>query len=239
MTYYSKHSNPGAVLQDILLRRAVIFGALIFLALLAFELFNYSTTEFALRDVIGELHFFGVQWSTILALAFCCIDFAGVAHLFTPQHGADEPTEVWYLFAAWLLAAAMNALLTWWGISVAIVNHQSMGGAVIAQATLLKTVPVFIAIMVWLTRVLIIGTFSIAGERLFGLLAARQKRSRRTRPTSQVVQPLSYAKSINSKNNYRPAPKPPSEPEPTYGLPEPTYHSISASPHSSNTVARR
>jgi len=37
------------------------------------------------------------------------------ARLFTPEQGRDEPAEVWYLFGAWLLAAAMNAILTWWG----------------------------------------------------------------------------------------------------------------------------
>ena len=30
-----------------------------------------------------------------------------------------------------------------------------------------KIVPVFVAVMVWLIRVLIIGTFSLAGDRLF------------------------------------------------------------------------
>jgi phage FluMu gp28-like protein len=45
-------------------------------------------------------------------LTFCGIDFAGIARLFTPEQGRDEPAEVWYLFGAWILAAAMNATLT-------------------------------------------------------------------------------------------------------------------------------
>jgi hypothetical protein len=47
--------------------------------------------------------------------------------MFTPEQGADEPAEVWYLFGAWLLAAAMNAMLTWWGVSVAIHQSQQPG----------------------------------------------------------------------------------------------------------------
>ncbi|GAF95342.1 unnamed protein product, partial [marine sediment metagenome] len=43
-----------------------IFGALV-----AFEIFNYGTTEFALGDLLGDLGFAGIRWSTILALAFC------------------------------------------------------------------------------------------------------------------------------------------------------------------------
>lgn len=147
--------------------RGKLFGFLIIGALLAFELFNYSTTDFALNDLIGGLRFAGVRWATILAIAFCGIDFAGIARLFTPQQGENGPKEVWYLFSAWLLAACMNAMLTWWGVALAIVNHDSLGGTVISHDTLIEVVPIFVAIMVWLIRVLIIGTFSVAGDRLF------------------------------------------------------------------------
>ena len=135
-------------------------------ALLAFEIFNYSTTDFAMSDLLGDLRFAGIRWSTILALAFCGIDFAGIARLFTPEQGAEEPNEVWYLFGAWLLAATMNAMLTWWGVSIAIANHNTLGNAY-PRDTLLKVVPIFVALMVWLIRILIIGTFSVAGDRIF------------------------------------------------------------------------
>jgi hypothetical protein len=146
----------------------VVFGVLIVVALLAFELFNYSTTEFALKDILGGLRFAGIPWATILAIAFCGIDFAGLARMFTPEAGADEPREVWYLFGAWMLAAMMNAMLTWWGVSIAISNHETLGNGIVARRTLIQVVPVFVAIMVWLIRVLIIGTFSATGDRLFG-----------------------------------------------------------------------
>ena len=148
-------------------RRGAIFGAILLSALLAFEVFNYSTTAFALNDLLGNLKFAGIAWATILAFAFCGIDFAGIARIFTPQRGRDEPTEVWYLFGAWLMAALFNAMLTWWGVSVAIMDHTSRGSVLIGEATLTKVVPVFVALMVWLIRVLVIGTFSIAGENIF------------------------------------------------------------------------
>ena len=147
--------------------RGLIFGALIIGALVAFEIFNYTTTDFALRDLLGDLRFMGLRWATILAIAFCGIDFAGLARLFTPERGGGEPKEVWYLFGAWLLAAAMNAMLTWWGVAIAVLNHESLGGAVLSRETMLKVVPIFVAIMVWVIRVLIIGTFSVNGSRLF------------------------------------------------------------------------
>ncbi|GAB4398902.1 MAG: hypothetical protein OHK0052_22120 [Anaerolineales bacterium] len=172
------------------LQRGLLFGVLIIGALLAFEVFNFSTTEFALSDLLGELNFAGIRWATILAVAFCGIDFAGIARLFTPEQGADEPMEVWYLFGAWLLAAAMNAMLTWWGVSIAILNHDTLGNAVVARETLLKVVPVFVALMVWLIRVLIIGTFSVAGDRLFSQADAHEVKTRRAQPAAQPARSL-------------------------------------------------
>ena len=167
-TNFQNNRGIRSMLRGVTIRRGMAWGVIIIGALLAFEIFNFSTTQFALADVLGNLKFAGVPWATILALAFCGIDFAGIARLFTPEQGRDEPAEVWYLFGAWLLAAAMNATLTWWGVSVAIVNHKSLAdGVVMSDTTLTKVVPVFVALMVWLIRVLIIGTFSVAGERLF------------------------------------------------------------------------
>ncbi|MDP2778299.1 MAG: hypothetical protein Q8O48_11715, partial [Anaerolineales bacterium] len=102
-------------LKSASLKRGAIFGCILISALLAFEIFNFGTTSFALQNVLGDLQFAGLRWSSILAFAFCGIDFAGIARIFTPEQGRDEPAEVWYLFGAWLLAAGFNAILTWWG----------------------------------------------------------------------------------------------------------------------------
>jgi hypothetical protein len=207
--------------------RGLLFGALIIGALLAFELFNYSTTDFALNDLLGGLRFASIRWATILAIAFCGIDFAGIARLFTPEQGADEPKEVWYLFGAWLLAATMNAMLTWWGVAIAIVSHDSLGGAVIPRDTLLKVVPIFVAVMVWLIRVLIIGTFSVAGDRLFSQadVSFRPRTSSSLSTTKDSIRPAP-AQPIT----FRPVPKAASEAERhSYIRPEPTYHPVGMS----------
>jgi hypothetical protein len=220
------------------LRRGLAFGAIIIGALLAFEIFNYSTTEFALSDLLGELEFAGIRWATILAVAFCGIDFAGIARLFTPEDGVDEPAEVWYLFGAWLLAATMNAMLTWWGVSIAILNHETLGNAVVSRELLLRVVPIFVAVMVWLIRVLIIGTFSVSGDRLFtqaedGLKRTQFSGSRRVRSLNNgnTVKKNPVPSSLSSVKapSYRPSPKPPRSPEPKYTHPEPTYHPVSMS----------
>ena len=159
--------------------RGAAWGTMIIGALLAFEVFNFSTTQFALHDMLGDLTFAGMRWATILAIAFCGIDFAGIARIFTPEQGRDEPAEVYYLFGAWILAAGFNATLTWWGVSVAIANNGSMqAGTVLSAATFTKVVPIFVAVMVWLVRVLIIGTFSLAGDRLFTTATQNQSQYR-------------------------------------------------------------
>ena len=228
MSYRSK--GFGSMLRGISGRRGLAWGVIIVGALLAFELFNYTTTQFALADVLGNLKFAGVTWSTILALAFCGIDFAGIARLFTPEQGRDEPAEVWYLFGAWLLAAGMNATLTWWGVSVAIVSHNSLaGGVVLTNTTLTKVVPIFVAIMVWLIRVLIIGTFSVAGDRLFSQADTRINQRTTNRPP--VLQPAS---SLTSRPRptlttpFRSAAKV-ARPESNFPRSEPTYHNLSMS----------
>jgi len=241
-------------LKNVSLRRGAIFGGIILSALAAFEVFNFGTTSFALRDVLGDLQFAGMYWSSMLAFAFCAIDFAGIARIFTPEQGRDEPAEVWYLFGAWLLAAAFNAMLTWWGVSVAIQNHSAMGGALVGQTAMTTIVPIFVACMVWVVRVLLIGTFSVAGERLFTLADVND------RPTSyrrnqapaysaaqpRTVQPIQRQEVNPPLNNYpRPAPKPRPNPAPSYGInhPEPTYHPVGMSAMSrgenSNPSVRR
>ncbi len=248
--------------------RGAAWGTMIIGALLSFEVFNFSTTQFALHDMLGDLTFAGVRWATILAIAFCGIDFAGIARIFTPEQGRDEPAEVYYLFGAWLLAAGFNATLTWWGVSVAISNNANLQStAVMSAATLTKVVPIFVAVMVWLVRLLIIGTFSLAGDRLFTTAPqhqtqyktqyqsqqpynTQQQRSstyQNQRPINQPVnQPiLRPASQINrpvnsNASSFRPAPKPttPSQ-QGSFIPPEPTYHPVSYNARTSESSGDR
>ncbi len=165
-TYGSKISKK---FSDLGFHRGYIFTFIILIALLAFETFNYSTTQFALTDLLGKLTFAGISWATILSIAFCGIDFAGIARLFTSDQDLKGTTEVWYLFGAWLLAATMNAILTWWAVSLALDDHVLKSTSVLSPNLLIKAVPVFVAVMVWLIRILIIGSLSMTGDRLFDL----------------------------------------------------------------------
>lgn len=247
------------------LNRGAVWGMMIIGALLAFEIFNFSTTQYALLDMLGNLEFAGFRWATILAVAFCGIDFAGIARIFTPEQGRDEPAEVYYLFGAWMLAAAFNATLTWWGVSVAIQsNGVIQGTATLSAATLTKAVPIFVAAMVWLVRLLIIGTFSLAGDRLFTTAHVNQNSYPRqynpppqprqsyqapvartasayNQPSNEpILRPASQInRPVNAQTNFRPAPKPASSQQTSFMPPEPTYHPVSYEARSSESAERR
>ena len=167
--------------------RKVVIGMILVVALVAFEMFNFDTTRFALSSILGDIAFMGITWATILAIAFCAIDFAGLARLFTPERGSSEPRAVWYLMGAWLLGATMNAVMTWWAVSLTLLSHD-FGNEVLARETLLKLVPVFVAALVLLTRILFIGAFSVAGEHIFDLAGDSRDDNRRTQP--QAGQPV-------------------------------------------------
>jgi hypothetical protein len=147
-------------------QRKLFIGLILLLALLAFEIFNFDTTQFALQSLLGDVRFLGIMWATILAVAFCSIDFAGLIRLFSPESGSGVNKEAWYLMGAWLLGATMNAVMTWWAVSVTLLNH-NFGNEVLSREQLLRYVPIFVAVLVWLTRILFIGAFSIAGAQLF------------------------------------------------------------------------
>lgn len=248
--------------------RGAAWGGMIVAALLAFEVFNFSTTQYALHDMLGDLAFAGMKWSTILAIAFCGIDFAGIARIFTPEQGRDEPAEIYYLFGAWVLAAGFNATLTWWGVSVAIANNGNIQStAAISSETLTTVIPIFVAAMVWLVRLLLIGTFSLAGDRIFTTAQAHQSQNQyqQPRPTYNnnnpqprpAYQSQNYQRPVNqpsnqpilrpasqinrpvNSNTFRPAPKPVSSQQSSFIPPEPTYHPVSYEARNSDNGDRR
>jgi hypothetical protein len=162
--------------------RHFLLGLILIFALLAFEAFNFDTTRYALQNLLGDVRFAGLAWATILAIAFCAIDFAGLGRLFTPERGMNEPKEIWYLTGAWLLGATMNAVMTWWAVSTVLLSHD-LGNEVLSREQLLHIVPVFVAVLVWLTRILFIGAITMAGERLLHGSGSAGTVTRKSTPT--------------------------------------------------------
>lgn len=165
------YDTPGSELVERLgansLRfpRRTVIALILLVALMAFEIFNFDTTRYALSNLLGPVSFLNMRWAAILAIAFCAIDFAGLVRMFTPESAGEQPKEVWYLMGAWLLGATMNAIMTWWAVSLTLLNHD-FGNEVLSRAQLLQIVPIFVATLVWLTRILFIGALTVTGNHL-------------------------------------------------------------------------
>lgn len=162
--------------------RNTAIGLILITALIGFEIFNFDTTKYALLNLFGGLRFVGLEWAAVLAFAFCSMDFAGLVRILTPEQGMDEPKEVWLLTGAWFIGATMNAVMTWYAVSLAIANRH-VGVGVVSQAEVQFYAPVFVAILVWLTRILFIGSLAVAGDHLSNParrahVAPRQSRTR-------------------------------------------------------------
>lgn len=198
--YVAGAVSPGAVsgtdrpsdtnwprIRHLISERRLAIGAILVLALVAFEVFNFDTTRFALANLFGEASFMGLEWATILAIAFCAIDFAGLGYLFAPEGAGQQRKEIWYLMGAWLLGATMNALMTWWAVSVTMLGND-VGNELLSRSQLVEAAPAFVAALVWLTRILFIGAFSVAGGFLFG--AVGQERAARRASVARRQLPL-------------------------------------------------
>ncbi len=252
-TKFQINTSINRLPSTILSNRGWVLGTILVTALIGFEMFNFSTTQVALHDLLGDLKFVGITWATILSIAFCGIDFAGIARLFIPESQVNDTKETWYLFGAWLLAATMNALLTWWGVSLGMANRTLQSSAFIQAETLVEIVPIFVALLVWVTRILLIGTFSVAGPRLFTQDQPVQAVTRpaisanpRPRTAYQPVAASSLAQASTPVSTLqRPAPRPSARPEPEYvsdpsfSTAQPAYHSLSGRTNSNNQQTRQ
>jgi hypothetical protein len=108
-------------------------------------------------------------------------------------------------------------------VAVAIASHPNLSSEVISTTTLTKIVPVFVAIMVLLIRVLIIGTFSVKGGKLFSQADTHRSSNRSTE--------LQSANSLGSHvrpaaiSSFHQATKA-ARPDSSYARSDPSYRSV-------------
>ena len=191
--------------QNLKIGPSAVYMAMIIAALIAFEVFNFGSTSFALRNILGGQTSGGVSWSTILALAFCGMDFAGIARLLAPQE-AQEGHVGLYLLGAWVLASAMNTGLTWWGVSVAVYNQPVEYALIINPMTFVTVVPILVAVMVWVIRILIIGTLVSSLNQAISVknIASPDAQSRNfgfktnTNPVPAGYKPINDTRGVNT-----------------------------------------
>ena len=105
----------------------------------------------------------------------------------------------------------LNAIMTWWAVSLALLNH-NFGNEVLSRDELLRYVPIFVAVLVWLTRILFIGSLSMAGEKLLGqrdeVMKQTQQPVTRPQPTAPQPRPAQPARPITVNQPVRPPARP-------------------------------
>jgi hypothetical protein len=117
---------------------------------------------------MGGRRFLGLEWAAVLALAFGSLDFAGLVRVFTPeQELKQESSEIWWLTGGWLIGATLNAMMTWYAMALLVAPlGAEIGATLFTHAQMLRYAPLFIALLVWLTRVSLISSVALALERL-------------------------------------------------------------------------
>ena len=132
--------------------------------LILFEIFNFDTSRFALDSILGSQKFARISWSSILAIAFCGIDSLSLVNMFGPEENVDA--KDWLLLGAWLIGAALNACLTWWSVSI-IMLENTVGNEVLSKEELIFYAPIVVAALVLLTRIALIGSLVFASNGAF------------------------------------------------------------------------
>lgn len=168
--------------------RGSAYGLLIFLGIVAFDVFNFATTRDALGSFLANSNLWGVPLKDALAIAFCAVDLGGVASIFTKEKGLNEPWYVWMLAAGWLAASVINAMLTWWAVMMTMQAAPAMQNPLISAADLIKVAPVILACVVWLIRILIIGSLVVAASH------PETSRTPERKPALQPAQPVPSAR---------------------------------------------
>ena len=169
-------------------KRLTLIVAILALAIIAFEIFNYDTTRFALANLLGNTAFYKMRWSTILAVAFCGIDLAGLVQLFSvPVAGKyKENQATYFLFGAWLLGASLNAVMTWYAVGITLLDLP-IGNEILSRQQLVRGVPLLIAVLVWLTRILFVGALTVMGDEFLQMQQVKQRAETKLVPQRQRV----------------------------------------------------
>ena len=64
-THFSTQANRTIGLN---FPKTAVIGFLLVVALIAFEIFNFDTTRYALQNLLGDVNFWGLRWATQLIL---------------------------------------------------------------------------------------------------------------------------------------------------------------------------
>ena len=128
-----------------MISRRFIKGIVLAISLFAFEVFNYDTTHMALVNWFAQANPASVNK---IVWAFCLLDLMRLTQFFGIKHSA-------FIQKIWLFGVGVNALFTWYNARMTVWQYD-FGHVVLRRQQVVLYVPIFIALLVFLTRVLFV-----------------------------------------------------------------------------------
>ncbi|OGG01493.1 hypothetical protein A2Z33_00415 [Candidatus Gottesmanbacteria bacterium RBG_16_52_11] len=151
--------------------RGFWLGLLINFCTLAFALFVFIVSSFALNNLMGEMEFAGIFMANIFAIALALLDYAGISRLYVPDDGDPRSKRyAIYLLIGWLVCALVVWVLTWWSVLVILLDKTDFAPFIKnpeINLVAFRLAPITIAEVVFLTRILLYAAVSRSGARLF------------------------------------------------------------------------
>ena len=142
----------------------IVIFVMLAIGMLSFELFNYATTELGIKSLIGDGKVLSISIASVFAIAFCFADIGGIARVFTPQTSlSDEPLEVYLAMGGWIIAAIINAGMTWYAL-LTMMSGRALGNEIVSQEALLTYAPFIGALATLLVRFMLVNSIVIGIE---------------------------------------------------------------------------
>jgi hypothetical protein len=159
-----------------------LLGAMAWILVLGFgffEIFNTVTTYTSLNLFLGSWFY-----AVVLTGGIGLTDIGGLFRVVTPAiSDKDEPIETKLLFGAWIVIAAVNAILTWWGLSYAAEHGGGVTPSAISQFR--WVIPIALAVTIFGIRLILIY--------MAGNILDRTVNNHRPRPMQPASRPGTIA----------------------------------------------
>lgn len=139
-------------------------SGIIFLCLLCFEIFSYSSSYEAIDRLTGM-----TTWATMLAFAFCAVDFAGLAKLVMPEMRNLPEMPLFFLSGAWVLSAIGDTSLTWFVVSTqtsTLTRHILVTAGVLSPKFFTTWLPLLVAVFTWGVQVFLVTRIGAITDKL-------------------------------------------------------------------------
>lgn len=145
----------------------LVVGGIIFLSALAFEVINIATNVAGFESFFGGIKFLGISWAIWATIAFEAADVGCLCYSWDRKFDFRTHPEAGFALTAHFFAGFADAGLSYFAFMMAIGNSVSQMANVVGEKAILTWAPVFLALMIWVIRTLLMGTIVTQGRNIF------------------------------------------------------------------------